>query len=127
MAKTVRKKSSYVFSPPSYIKKAGVLESKVEKIINDTIRAKIFYLLDINRSVYIKLVEYFPVFTIQKQTGEKTLLSLMMRVKNKHIKFRELKAREIELSGVNVIEFNDFLENHGATEILNCALQLENL
>ena len=51
----------------------------------------------------------------------------MMRVKNKHIKFRELKAREIELSGVNVIEFNDFLENHGATEILNCALQLENL
>ena len=35
MAISVRKKSSYIFSPPSYIKKGGALESKVEKIINE--------------------------------------------------------------------------------------------
>ena len=34
MALTVKKKSSYIFSPPSYIKKGGTLDNKVEEIIN---------------------------------------------------------------------------------------------
>ena len=61
MALTVKKKSSYIFSPPTYIKKSGHLESKVEKIINDTIKEKIFNLLNIDRTIYIKLIEYFPI------------------------------------------------------------------
>ena len=127
MALTVKKKSSYIFSPPSYIKKGGALESKVEKIINDTIKEKIFNLLDISRVIYIKKVEYFPIFTIKKNSGEKSLKSIMMRVKGRQIKFRELLSKEIELSGINVIEFNSFLERHGAREVFNCGQQLENL
>ena len=126
MAITVRKKSSYIFSPPSYIK-GGKLESKVEKIINDTIKEKIFNLLDINRTIYIKRVEYFPIFTIDKEVGEKSIKSIMMRVKNRQFKFKEILAREIELSGINMIEFNSFLENYGATEVFNYEKQLENL
>ena len=79
------------------------------------------------RLVHMKLIEYFPVYTIKKATKEKTLLSLMLRMKSKHVKFREISAREIELSGINVTEFNDFLERHGAHEVFNYGEQLENL
>ena len=127
MALTIKRKSSYVFSPPSYIKKGGALESKVEKIINDTIKEKIFNLLDINRTIYIKMIEYFPIFTTDKLTCEKSVKSIMMRVKNRQIKFREIESREIELSGINVVEFNNFLENYGAKEVFNYGKQLENL
>jgi len=127
MALTVKKKSSYIFSPPSYIKKGGALESKVEKIINDTIKEKIYNLLDINRAIYIKKVEYFPIFTIEKSSGKKSLKSIMMRVKGKQIKFRELLAKEIEVSGINIVEFNAFLERYDAKEVFNYDQQLENL
>ena len=127
MSLTIKRKSGYVFSPPSYIKKGGALESKVEKIINDTIKEKIYNLLDINRAIYLKLIEYFPVFTTNKETNEKTVKSIMMRVKNRQSKFKEISLREIEMSGVNCIEFNSFLETHGAKEVFNYEKQLENL
>ena len=121
-----KKKSSTIFSPPSYIK-GGKIESKVEKIINDTIKSQIYNLLDINRAIYIKKVEYFPIFTTEKETREKTVKYLMMRVKGRQIKFRKIEAKEIELSGVTIIEFNSFLENYGAQEVFNYEQQLENL
>jgi len=121
-----KKKSSTIFSPPSYIK-GGKFESKVDKIINDTIKEKIFNHLDINRTIYIKKVEYFPIFTTKKETGEKSLKSIMLRVKGRQFKFKEILAKEIELSGVNVIEFNNFLEEYGAKEVFNYEQQLENL
>jgi hypothetical protein len=127
MALTVKKKASYIFSPPSYIKNGVKMESKIEKIINDTIKEKIFSLLDINRTVYIKMVEYFPIFTIDKEEKEKVLKLIMMRVKNRQTKFRQISAREIELSGISVIEFNSFLESYGAKEVFNYEKQLENL
>lgn len=121
-----KKKSSTVFSPPSYIK-GGKLESKVDKIINDTIKEKLYNLLDINRVIYIKKVEYFPIFTSSINSGEKSLKSIMLRVKGRQFKFREILAKEIELSGINITEFNSFLENNGAKEVFNYELQLENL
>ena len=121
-----KRKSSTIFAPPSYIK-GGKLESKVEKIINDTIKEKIYNLLDINRAIYIKKVEYFPIFTTEKESGEKILKSLMLRVKGRQFKFREILAKEIEISGINVVEFNTFLENYGAKEVFNYEKQLENL
>ena len=127
MALIVKKKSAYVFSSPSYIKNGFKPENKIEKIINETIKEKIFSLLDINRTVYIKMIEYFPIFTISKETGEKLIKSLMMRVKNKQFKFRNISVREIELSGINVGEFYNFLEKYGAKEVFNYEQQLENL
>lgn len=123
-----KKSSSGVFSPPNYSKKGGgTLESKVEKIINETIKEKLFNLLDINRKMYFRKVEYFPIFTTEKESGEKALKAIMMRVKNRQFKFRELLAKEIELSGITIIEFNNFLELNGAVEVFNFEKQLENL
>ena len=127
MALIIKKKSSYVFTPPSYIKSGGALESKVEKIINDTIKEKIFNLLNINRTIYIKMIEYFPIFTTDKLTNEKSVKSIMMRLKNRQFKFKEILAKEIEYSGINMIEFNNFLESYGAKEVFNYGQQLENL
>lgn len=127
MALTFKKKSSSIFSPPSYIKGKNISESKVEKIINDAIKEKIFNLLDINKTVFIKWIEYFPIFTIDKKENEKKLKSLMMRIKTKHFKFREISVKEIELSGINILEFNSFLESYGAKEVFNYEQQLENL
>lgn len=121
-----KKASSSIFSPPSYIK-GGKLKSKVEKLIDETIKEKLFNLLDINRKMYFRKVEYFPIFTIKKASGEKILKSVMMRVKNRQFKFRELLAKEIELSGITILEFNNFLEDNGALEVFNCDQQLENL
>ena len=121
-----KKKSSTLFSPPSYIK-GGKLESKVDKIINDTIKEKIFNHLDINRTIYIKKIEYFPIFTTEKETGEKICKSIMLRVKGRQFKFREILAQEITISGINMLEFNNFLEDHGAKEVFNYEKQLENL
>ena len=121
-----KKKSAYVFSPPTYIK-GGKFETKVEKIINDTIKEKIFNLLDINRTIYIKMIEYFPVFTSNKDTNEKSIKSIMMRVKNRQLKFVEIQAKEIQLSGISILEFNSFLEDYGAKEVFNYEKQLENL
>jgi hypothetical protein len=125
MALTMKKKHSYVFNPPNYNKSS--LESKVEKLINDTIKEKLFNLLDVNRIVYFKLIEYFVVFTINPDDEEKILSSVMMRIKNKQFKFREIKAKEIQLSGINMTEFYTYLENSGAKEILNVSNLLENL
>ena len=127
MALTVKNKNSYIFSPPSYIKKGSKIESKIEKIINETIKEKIFTLLDINRVIYIKRIEYFPIYTTDRTTFRKTLKSIMMRVKNRQFKFREILAKEIELSGINITEFNDFLSNYGAKEVFNYEKQLANL
>jgi hypothetical protein len=121
-----KKASSSIFSSPNYIK-GGKLKSKVEKLIDDTIKEKLFNLLDINRKMYFRKVEYFPIFTIKKASGEKILKSVMMRVKNRQFKFRELLAKEIELSGITILEFNTFLEDNGAIEVFNCDQQLENL
>jgi len=127
MALTVKKKSSYIFSPPSYIKKGGTLDNKVEEIINDVIKEKIFNLLDINRSIYIRKVEYFPIFSTCKETGNKSIKSFMMRAKNKQGKFRKINSREIELSGVSVSEFVSFLKKNSAKEVFNYEKQLQNL
>ena len=57
MAFTIRKKSP-VFSIPSYLpKKKSKVNDKVDKLIQETIQEKIFNLLNINRRVYIKLIE----------------------------------------------------------------------
>lgn len=122
-----KKSSSSIFSPPSYIKGGSKLKSKVEKLIDETIKEKLFNLLEINRKMQIRKVEYFPIFTFEKKSGEKTLKSVMMRVKNRQFKFRELLAKEIELSGITILEFNNFLEDNGAIEVFNCDQQLENL
>jgi hypothetical protein len=125
MALIVKKNSVPIFT--SHIYSKSKLETKVDKIINDTIKQKIFNLLDINRLIKLRKVEYFPIFTIDAIDKTKTLKSIMLRVKNKHIKFKEITLKEIYFSGISFLEFSDFLKNNGAKEVFNYSVQLENL
>ena len=112
-----KKKSSSVFAKPTYIKD-GSLNNKIEKIINETIKNKLFNVLNIDKKIYIRLIEYFPVYTLCKITKEKTVNTYMMRIKTDvNPRYIKLPAREIEISGVNLIEFETFLMEHGAITI----------
>ena len=118
MAFTIRKKSP-VFSIPSYLpKKKSKVNDKVDKLIQETIQEKIFNLLNINRRVYIKLIEYFEIFTTCPNTKEKTVASFNLRIKSKSDRsFKKISAQEIKLSGVSVSEFRLFLEKYNAKYI----------
>jgi hypothetical protein len=112
-----KKSSSTIFSPPSYIK-GGKLESKVDKIINQVIEEKIFNTLNIEKKVYIKLVEYFNIYTTNNTSEEKSIYSFRMRIKNNIYKeFHEISAKEIEISGVTTKEFENFLILNGAKKV----------
>lgn len=117
MAIIFKKKSSPIFSPPSYIKGSSI-ESKVDEIIKQTIQDKIFNVLGINKKVYIRLVEYFNTYTISSESGNKTVSSFRMRIKNNIYKeFHEVSSREIEISGINITEFDNYLLEYGAKKI----------
>ena len=114
-----KKKSKSIFANNSQ-KKGSVLKNKVDKIINETIEYKIFDLLNINKKVYVKLVEYFPIYTFQKETSEKTVFSYMLRLKSSiDPRFNKISAKEIELSGISMIEFENYLIDNGAFIIKN--------
>jgi hypothetical protein len=117
MAIIFKKKSKSVFANPSYIKD-GSLNNKIDKIINETIKDKLFNTLGIDKKIYIRLVEYFPVYTLCKQTKEKAVNVYMMRIKTDiNPRYIKLPAREIEISGVNLTEFESFLDENGAVVI----------
>ena len=112
-----KKKPANIFSPPSYIK-GGKLESKVDKIINQVIQDKIFNLLNIRKKVYIKLVEYFNIYSIDENSKEKSVYSFRLRIKNNIYKeFHEISVKEIELSGITTKEFEDYLFLNGAKKV----------
>ena len=118
MALTMKRKSSPVFSIPSYLPKKSKMNDKVEKLIQETIKEKVYQLLNINRIVYIRLIEYFSTYTLCEKSGEKTIASFRMRVKNKSDRqFKTITAKEIQMSGVNITEFQDYLFSNGAREI----------
>lgn len=122
-----KKSSSNIFSPPSYIK-GGKLESKVDKIINQVIQEKIFNVLNIKKKVYIKLVEYFNIYTTNNATDEKSVYSFRLRIKNNIYKeFHEISAKEIEISGITTKEFENFLLLNGAKKIKDVNKILEEI
>jgi len=122
-----KKSSSTIFSPPSYIK-GGKLESKVDKIINQVIQDKIFNALNIKKKVYIKLVEYFNIYTTNSEAEEKSIYSFRLRIKNNIYKeFHEISAREIKISGITTKEFENFLFLNGAKKVKDVNKILEEI
>ena len=119
MAFTARKKTSPVFSIPSYLPtKKSKMNDKVDQLIRETIKEKVFKTLDINRKVYIRLIEYFSTYTLCEASGEKIIASFRMRIRSKSgSDFKVVPAKEIELLGVNIVEFEDYLYENGAVQI----------
>ena len=110
-----KSKTAGIFSPPSYIKGSATSESKIDKIINEAIEEKIFSTLNIRNKAYVRLVEYFTTFTTCPLTNDKIVASYMLRVKTDIDKgYKNITAREIEISGINLVEFDNYLNIYGA-------------
>lgn len=110
-----KNKNAGIFSPPSYIKGGSISESKIEKIINEAIEEKIFSTLNIRNKAYVRLVEYFTTYTTCPLTSDKIVASYMLRIKTDIDKgFKNITAREIEISGINLVEFDNYLNIYGA-------------
>jgi len=115
-----KKKSPSTFKKNIFSKKGGSLNNRIDDLISEVIKEKIFNLLNINKKIYIKLVEYFPTYKLCEVSKEKTINAYMMRIKSSmDPRFVKLSAKEIELSGITLIEFDDFLELYGANFIQN--------
>ena len=114
MALTLRK--TFLGKSGSYLSK----KTYVEEMINDVIKEKLYNTLKINRMIYFRLIDYFLVYTTNPFSDEKMITSIQMRIRNKDLeKFESIQIREIELSGVNIVEFVNYLNINGAKEITN--------
>jgi len=106
MALTIKTRAKGITIPKLDLK--GMIEKSVKSMVANK--------LMLRRDNFVKWVEYFPTYTICDATGEKTLASLLMRVRT-HKKFEKLTAKEMELSGASIVEFLDCLQDFGAIEI----------
>ena len=111
--------------------KSGYLPAKkdnIDSMIEKAIRDKLFSLLDINRRIYFRHIEYFITYTSCVTSGEKTISSFRVRLKNKvDKKYKEISAKEIEISGISLVEFDDFIKCNGGRLVKNNCELLENL
>jgi hypothetical protein len=103
MAITIKKKNK-----PSY--------SFMEDLVEQTIQDKLFNSLKIKRKSQIKFVEYFLIFGLCDVTKEKIVTSICARIKTR-TSFESIDIREIELLGVTIVEFLDYLDINGANVI----------
>lgn len=121
MALIMKRKSGIVFSVPSINSKVGnSKENKIEKIIEEAILEKIFNSLNINRKIYLKLIQYFMTYTLDEKSGIKSISSFNLRLKTKaDKKFISIPSNEIEIAGIKIKEFENFLIENSAKEYKN--------
>jgi hypothetical protein len=118
MSSLVFKKQQSGFLKPVLTSKTK--ENKIKAIIEETILDKLFYTLNINKKIYIRLIEYFSTYTICHDSGDKIIASFNLRIKsNIDKRFKKIPGKEIELSGIALKEFEDFLELNGGKILSN--------
>ena len=88
----------------------------LEEMIHDTIQTCLLNKLSLRRPAMIKMIEYFPTYCICKETKDKSVSSVYLRVK-KQGSYKKLSVKEIEITGASLIEFFDFLDIKGAKEV----------
>ena len=122
MALTLRK--AFLGKSSNYLSE----KTFVENMIDDVIKEKLYNALKINRMIYFKLIEYFRIYTTSPFANEKMIISVQLRIRNRQPEnFVVIPIREIELSGVNIVEFINYLNINGATEITNAGKLLEQI
>lgn len=107
MALTIKRRSQ---SQSSY--------SFVADLIETTIKDKIFNTLGIKRKSQIRMIDYFLTFSLCEVSNEKVVASIFART-GSGCNFKSIDVREIEISGVTIVEFLDYLDEHGAHPIEN--------
>lgn len=134
MALTIKKTKSGLLIPKtsSSIHTAGSLKSlsnkyfsaSEESIVVDQIKLILKEELSIKGKMDVRRINYFVVYQADEETREKQISSIY--VQHKITKQTSvLNAVTIEMSGVMLIEFFDYINTYGATEIQDNAKILE--
>ena len=98
-------------------KNSAIADDKIAKMIEGQIKALLRDKSFAPRTIFIRRMEYFPVFGACEYSGEKTITKFYC--KSSLVKeFKPITASEIEIAGVTIIEFIDYIVRHGAREVL---------
>jgi|10_taG_2_1085330.scaffolds.fasta_scaffold16792_4 hypothetical protein len=98
--------------------------TRIESLIKETIRSYLKSVLGISGNVQIKRIEFFPIYGLCEFTEEKIITKLCVRVKNR-TSYILVDVRNIEASGIKLVEFIDYLFDFGAKQIEKPANLLE--
>ena len=90
-------------------------EKKIKEMIEMQIKNILSAYFGIERSIYLRKSKYFLVFGVCKFTSEKSVLSVHLKSPTRS-NYEKITADEIEISGVTIVEFLDFINKHGAAE-----------
>ena len=123
MTLTIRKTKSGVLIPNN-TSNSQILSSSLKKyfsiteenIVVDQIKLILKQELNINGKMDVRRIEYFVVYQMDKVTHEKQLSSIHLQHKITKLK-SIMSAAEIEATGIMLLEFFDYVNTYGATEI----------
>ena len=97
-------------------KNAAIVDDKIKKMIEGQIKAILSEKSFAPRSIFIRRMQYFPVYGMCEYSGEKTITKFYC--KSSLVKqFEPIKASEIEIAGVTIVEFVEYINQHGAQEV----------
>ena len=127
MALTIKKTKSGLMLPNNYLGSYSTphIDEKIESIINEAIKNILHQKLGNSSASYVKKIIYFPVYTYDKYSKEKTINSIYIKIKTRVLPFIKITADEIEYAGVNLIEFFDYIMTGGAKEIMDAKISFE--
>ncbi len=93
-----------------------VSDKKIKKMIEGQIKTLLKTKYFIPRSIFIRTMEYFPVYGMCEHSGEKTITKFYCK-SNIIKKFKPISVNEIEIAGVTMVEFLDYINCNGAKEV----------
>ena len=124
LAYQVRRKMSIILRKQSPVNSSSHSEKKMKEMIETQIKSILKNFAGINRSAFIRKVQYFLVFGNCNLSGEKAISKVFLKSDLKK-DYSQIKIAEIEVSGVTIVEFLDFISQHGAKEVQNPSKILE--
>ena len=97
-------------------KNTAIADDKIKKMIEGQIKALLREKSFAPRSIFIRRMKYFPVYGLCEYSGEKTVTKFYC--KSSLVKqFKPINVSEIEIAGVTIVEFVDYINQHGAQEV----------
>jgi hypothetical protein len=93
-----------------------VSDQKIKRMIEGQIKTILKTKYFIPRTIFIRTMEYFPVYGMCEHSGEKTITKFYCK-SNLVKKFKPITVSEIEIAGVTMVEFLDYIDCNGAKEI----------
>tara|TARA_B100000900_G_C20575294_1_gene715065 strand:- start:1023 stop:1421 length:399 start_codon:yes stop_codon:yes gene_type:complete len=116
MAITIRKTRTGILVPNSTSVSSKYFSESEEEIVTEQIRLILKDSLRIRGKMDVRRIEYFVVYCADEKTYEKQISKIHMRHKITGLTDC-ITANQVEATGVHLIEFFDYVNTHGATEI----------